>query len=112
MVSKASEDLPDPETPVTTVSRLCGISKSMFFRLWTRAPRTVMLSFDMAPSFGRSLWRGAACTPPLQIGSNHAAETSYYSGLLEGWLAGDKAISIFLAMLAPADVGRRHAPDG
>jgi hypothetical protein len=51
MVSKASEDLPDPETPVTTVSWLCGISKSMFFRLWTRAPRTTILSFDMAPMF-------------------------------------------------------------
>src|SRR5208337_5506617 len=49
MVSNASDDLPDPETPVTTVNWLCGISKSMFFRLWTRAPRTTMLSFDMAP---------------------------------------------------------------
>src|SRR5689334_10262122 len=47
MVSKASEDLPDPETPVTTVRVLCGISKSTFFRLWTRAPRTTMLSFDI-----------------------------------------------------------------
>src|SRR3970040_1463082 len=40
MVSKASEDLPDPLTPVTTVIWLCGISKSMFLRLWTRQPRT------------------------------------------------------------------------
>src|SRR4051812_40392451 len=47
MVSKASEDLPDPETPVTTVRVLCGISKSMFLRLWTRAPRTTILSVDM-----------------------------------------------------------------
>src|SRR5690242_17882868 len=44
MVSKASEDLPEPETPVTTVSALCGTSKSMFLRLCTRAPRTTMLS--------------------------------------------------------------------
>src|SRR5579859_1010679 len=44
MVSKAREDLPDPETPVTTVKVLCGISKSIFLRLWTRAPRTTMLS--------------------------------------------------------------------
>ena len=48
MVSNASDDLPEPETPVTTVRVLCGISKSMFFRLWTRAPRTMMLSFAMA----------------------------------------------------------------
>src|SRR5581483_274214 len=47
MVSKARLDLPDPETPVTTVSRLCGISKSMFLRLWTRAPRTTMDSVDI-----------------------------------------------------------------
>src|SRR5438045_2955186 len=47
MVSKAREDLPDPETPVTTVRLLCGISKSMFLRLWTRAPRTTMLSVDI-----------------------------------------------------------------
>src|SRR5688500_10993973 len=39
MVSKTSEDLPDPETPVTTVSSLCGMSTEIFFRLWTRAPR-------------------------------------------------------------------------
>src|SRR5207253_9733005 len=46
MVSKASDDLPDPDTPVTTVKVLWGISKSMFFRLWTRAPRTTMDSVD------------------------------------------------------------------
>ena len=37
-VSKASEDLPLPLSPVITVSLSCGISTSMFFRLWTRAP--------------------------------------------------------------------------
>src|SRR5579863_5549689 len=47
MVSNTSDDLPEPETPVTTVRVLCGISKSMFLRLWTRAPRTMMLSFDI-----------------------------------------------------------------
>jgi hypothetical protein len=26
---------------------LWGIEKSMFFRLWTRAPRTTMLSLDI-----------------------------------------------------------------
>src|SRR5579871_1652036 len=47
MVSKAREDLPEPDTPVTTVIVLWGISKSTFFRLWTRAPRTTMLSVDI-----------------------------------------------------------------
>src|SRR5688500_1395539 len=39
MVSKASELLPDPDSPVITISRLRGRSRSMFFRLWVRAPR-------------------------------------------------------------------------
>jgi hypothetical protein len=38
-VSNASDDFPDPETPLTTVSLPCGISQSMFFRLCVRAPR-------------------------------------------------------------------------
>src|SRR5579864_1157520 len=44
MVSKASDDLPDPDTPVTTVRVLWRTSISTFLRLWTRAPRTTMLS--------------------------------------------------------------------
>ena len=43
MVSKASDDLPDPLNPVITVSVLRGISTEMFFKLCWRAPRTVML---------------------------------------------------------------------
>src|SRR5712664_3797231 len=42
MVSKASEDFPEPLTPVTTVMALCGIATLMFLRLWTRAPQTRM----------------------------------------------------------------------
>src|SRR5579872_1979177 len=40
MVSKASEDLPEPLSPVITVRVLRGISTLMFFRLCWRAPRT------------------------------------------------------------------------
>jgi RNA polymerase primary sigma factor len=36
MVSKASELLPEPESPVITVRESRGISTSMFLRLWTR----------------------------------------------------------------------------
>src|SRR5215469_16097811 len=42
MVSKASEDLPEPERPVSTVSVSRGISTSTFFRLCSRAPRMTM----------------------------------------------------------------------
>src|SRR5438132_8926304 len=43
MVSKASDDLPEPDNPVITVSELRGISRLIFFRLCWRAPR--MTSF-------------------------------------------------------------------
>ena len=44
-MSKASDDLPDPETPVITVSFSWGIESEMFFRLWTRAPRILIVLF-------------------------------------------------------------------
>src|SRR3979411_1312840 len=47
MVSNASEDLPEPLTPVTTVMRLIGIENEMFLRLLTRAPRTSIASWVM-----------------------------------------------------------------
>ena len=87
MVSKASDDLPDPETPVTTVRALCGISKSMFFRLWTRAPRTMMLRLTWAPGFfGQALASRNLRAPP-QNGAARAAETSYYNCLGAGALS-------------------------
>src|ERR1700730_15601667 len=79
MVSKASEDLPDPETPVTTVRVLWGTSKSTSFRLWTRRPRTTMLSVAIGlPERGSriELSRDApgACAA--------ATESFYYKGKL------------------------------
>jgi len=47
MVSNASEDLPDPDRPVTTVSVLRGIETEMLRRLCCRAPRTVMCVIAM-----------------------------------------------------------------
>src|SRR5215467_13382097 len=49
MVSKASDDLPEPLRPVITVSVLRGISTEMFFKLCWRAPRTVILLIAMGP---------------------------------------------------------------
>ncbi len=40
MVSKTSELLPDPDTPVNTDSLRLGMSRLMFLRLFSRAPRT------------------------------------------------------------------------
>src|SRR5580704_1994508 len=39
MVSKASDDLPEPESPVNTTSLSRGMVRSMPFRLCSRAPR-------------------------------------------------------------------------
>ena len=49
MVSKASEDLPEPETPETTVSFPWGMEQSTFFRLWVRAPRMMISSVKEIP---------------------------------------------------------------
>src|SRR5207247_723019 len=43
MVSKARLDLPEPDSPVTTMSLSRGISTEMFLRLCTRAPCTAMV---------------------------------------------------------------------
>src|SRR6185369_12999410 len=45
IVSKTSELLPEPETPVNTVSRRFGISTLMSLRLFSRAPCTRMRSW-------------------------------------------------------------------
>ena len=44
MVSKANDDLPEPDSPVMTVRLLRGISTSTFLRLCTRAPHTFIFS--------------------------------------------------------------------
>src|SRR5581483_4978174 len=51
MVSNARLDLPEPDSPVTTMSWSRGISIDTFLRLWTRAPCTAIVV--------RALVRGA-----------------------------------------------------
>src|SRR5262245_35188378 len=51
MVSNASEDLPEPESPVITTSWSRGISRSMFLRLCSRAPRMTIRSLAMPPYY-------------------------------------------------------------
>src|ERR1700756_5090555 len=66
MVSKASDDLPEPETPETAVSFPCGISQSMPFKLWVRAPRITMASFTGDLSV--VLFGGWGCTLQYSVG--------------------------------------------
>src|SRR6266851_5073659 len=47
MVSKASDDLPDPDRPVNTTSLSRGIDSVTFLRLCSRAPRIVIWSVGM-----------------------------------------------------------------
>ena len=52
IVAKTSELLPEPETPVKTVSRRFGISMLTFFRLFSRAPCTRIRSWLSAGRIG------------------------------------------------------------
>src|ERR1700722_6586950 len=69
MVSNASEDLPDPDRPVITVSESRGITTSTFLRLCSRAPRTWMLPAlgwamnSSCPLLGMSVLRMFRCAP-------------------------------------------------
>src|SRR5262249_21479983 len=65
MVSKASEDFPDPDSPVNTTSRSRGISRSMFLRLCSRAPR---IAITRPPSTGAGR-RGRSLSNRSVIGS-------------------------------------------
>ena len=53
MVPNTSDDLPDPETPVNTVSRRLGISTPTFLRLFCRAPWTRIRSWLSAGHLSR-----------------------------------------------------------
>src|SRR5688572_6296842 len=48
MVSKASDDLPEPLRPVMTTSLSRGISSVRFFRLCSRAPPSLIQSFAIS----------------------------------------------------------------
>src|SRR5215469_4331508 len=49
MVSKASDDFPEPDSPVNTTKRSRGMSRSIFLRLCSRAPRIAMMRRSSAP---------------------------------------------------------------
>jgi hypothetical protein len=61
IVSNTNELLPEPETPVNTVSRRFGISMLTSLRLFTRAPCTRIRSWLSASC------SGGACDPDLRV---------------------------------------------
>src|SRR4051794_31083526 len=100
IVPNTSELLPEPETPVNTVSRRFGISMLTSLRLFTRAPCTRIRSWlSAACSAGRCLSVVVAMLilPPSSVlkqpedvaigvadGSHQAAATHVARGLLHG----------------------------
>src|SRR6266702_6787632 len=64
MVSKASEDLPEPDRPVNTTSLSRGISTSTFLRLCSRAPR-IVIARRCDPAF--CCWRFALITSSIPV---------------------------------------------
>ena len=62
MVPNTSDDLPDPETPVNTVSRRLGISTVTSFRLFCRAPWTRIRSWLSA---GFCFWEAMVRDPVI-----------------------------------------------
>src|SRR6266567_1752657 len=66
MVSKASEDLPEPDSPVRTTRLSRGMSTSTFLRLCSRAPRTRMSCMD---SWDRRIEKGLYRLPQRESDS-------------------------------------------
>src|SRR5437899_9583320 len=72
MVSNASDDLPDPDSPVKTISLSRGMERVTFLRLCSRAPRMVIWSVGIRtfgyPLFSRDRKRPArgGDQPPLE----------------------------------------------
>ncbi len=54
-MSKAKEDLPDPDKPVKTMRESLGNSSEISFKLCSRAPRTINLSATADPCLWGSL---------------------------------------------------------
>src|ERR1700730_4639881 len=96
MVSKASEDLPDPESPVKTMSASRGSSRFTSFRLCSLAPRmTRWLAADAACLGGMG-----PIVPQLRAG-------------LRGGIAEREFpdVHVFLSPHGEPVRGWRHAPD-
>ncbi len=70
MVSKARLDLPEPDSPVKTISESRGRSSEMSLRLCSRAPR--MMSWSATGFLGWSSWspRSNTCSFTLAVSAS------------------------------------------
>src|SRR5579862_145346 len=65
MVSNASEDFPEPERPVKTISRSRGRSSETSWRLCSRAPRITSLPEEAPPPAASTLGRLTVAARPV-----------------------------------------------
>src|SRR5437764_10742764 len=101
MVSKASEDLPDPESPVMTTSALRGIATEMSRKLCSRAPETTICSAeDITPLDCRE---ANGCSPQRK------AATSGISGMSSRSGAGERDQAAAAGDVDPAAALARRA---
>ena len=85
IVSNTSELLPEPETPVNTVSRRFGISTLTSLRLFTRAPCTRIRSWlSAACGAGDCVSVVVAVTVPIVAGGRSALQTAVRAGSRRG----------------------------
>src|SRR3984885_9656886 len=101
MVSKARDDLPDPDRPVKTISRSRGRSSETSRRLCSRAPRTTRrsticrgyreaVSLPIAPLLGlvgeqpRGVGPGVAQSVPRLRAPGLALDAGAATGVVEG----------------------------
>src|SRR2546430_2511413 len=94
MVSNASDDFPDPDRPVKTISWSRGSSRLTFLRLCSRAPRTISVS-DMGP--GR-------LTGFPELALQVADLVAQAGGVLEAQLGGGLVHLLFQRLDEPAEL--------
>src|SRR5262249_32966569 len=91
MVSNASDDLPEPDSPVITTSWSRGISRSTFLRLCSRAPRITIRSLAMAVYYKARLERArpqtARALPRVIRAAIHASGAAVSAGYAPATLA-------------------------
>src|SRR4051812_15993001 len=104
MVPKTSELLPEPDTPVKTVSRRFGISRLTSLRLFTRAPVTRIRSWLSATCSICCSDSPAAIAHQLPVGQF----VRLAPGLDAAW--GDAEPTVGRGQLARIEAGARHEP--
>ena len=89
IVSKTSELLPDPETPVNTVNRRFGMSRLTSRRLFSRAPRTSIAPQSVASAQPTAFLMSSAIRASTFgvsfVTANSVAHISPSSSFASGW---------------------------